>query len=348
MMSAMKKVLYSIGGGLLAIIVIGVFLPSRVQIERAATIDAHAATVFMLVNDFSQINKWSPWLDADPNARIELAGPRSGVGATISWDGNILGSGTRTIVESTPFERVVIAVELGDRGQATSTFSISEADSRAIVTWRFETAFGINLVKRYVGLMLDGIVGREYEAGLAGLKEMAESLPRADFSDIEIEHVVVDAVDIAYQPTRSAPEPTAISEAMGRAYFDVLAFMDEHDLQDAGPPLSISRAFNGAQMQFDAGIPVRGIRPETPRNAVGVRIGRTYAGPVIRVRHVGPYRTLGATHDKIAAYLAASGLVRNGDAWEAYISDPTRTPESELLTYVYYPLVAGQQTPMGR
>ena len=48
--------------------------------------------------------------------------------------------------------------------------------------------------------------------------------------------------------------------------------------------------------------------------------------------------TLGATHRKIAAYLAALGIERAGDAWESYVSDPTKVPESELLTYVYYPI----------
>ena len=69
-----------------------------------------------------------------------------------------------------------------------------------------------------------------------------------------------------------------------------------------------------------------------------VRIGETYSGPAIRVRHKGSYRTLGTTHGKIAAYLAALGIKRAGDAWESYVSDPTRVPESELVTYIYYPI----------
>ena len=37
---------------------------------------------------------------------------------------------------------------------------------------------------------------------------------------------------------------------------------------------------------------------------------------------------------------AATGIERNGDAWESYVSDPTKVAESELLTYVYYPVRA--------
>ena len=69
-----------------------------------------------------------------------------------------------------------------------------------------------------------------------------------------------------------------------------------------------------------------------------MRIGRTYAGPVIRAKHVGSYRTLGETQRKIASYLAALDIERDGDAWESYVSDPTRVAESDLVTYVYYPV----------
>ena len=206
------------------------------------------------------------------------------------------------------------------------------------VDWRYEIDHGFNLVGRYFGLVQGFIFGAEQEEGLMRLKELAENLPHADFSDIAIEQIIVEAADIAYLRTTSIPEATAISEAMGAAYFSVLSFIDEYGLYDAGAPLSITRTFSGSELVFDAAIPVRGLTAATPRTGESVKIGKTYAGAVIRVKHIGPYRTLGRTHDKIAAYLAALGIERNGDAWESYISDPTRTDEAELLTYVYYPI----------
>ena len=104
--------------------------------------------------------------------------------------------------------------------------------------------------------------------------------------------------------------------------------------------MSITRSFSGSQLLFDSAIPVRGVTAATPRDGKTVRIGKTYAGDVIRVTHRGSYRTLSATHRKIAAYLAAAGIARNGDAWESYVSDPTRVAEAELQTYVYYPVRA--------
>jgi len=336
--SFMKKILWSSGGFVLLVIVVGIFLPSRSQVERDILIDAHAATIFALLNDYRQVSKWSPTLAGDPNARIDLSGPPRGVGASIYWDGHIIGQGRQTIIESTPYEKITAQFELGDQASATAAFSLSSEEAMTRVAWLHESDHGFNLVGRYFGLVQGSIIGAEQEEGLARLKELAENLPRGDFSDIEIEQIVVEASDIAYLRTTSIPEATAISEAMGEAYFSVLNFIDEYGLDDAGAPLSITREFSGSELVFDAAIPVRGLSAATPRTGEAVKIGRTYAGPVIRVKHIGSYRTLGRTHDKIAAYLAALGIEQNGYAWESYISDPIRTDEADLLTYVYYPI----------
>ena len=334
----MKKILWSSGGFVLLLIVVGMFLPSRTRIENDILIDARVATIFALLNDFRQVSKWSPILEGDPNAQIDFSGPQRGVGAGVAWNGHIIGQGRQTILESVPYERISVQIELGDQSPATATFSLSSEDDMTRVSWQHETGHGFDLVGRYFGLLRGPVFGRQQEAGLARLKELAGNMPAADFSDIEIERLVVEAADIAYLRTTSIPEATAISEAMGAAYFSVLSFIDEHDLNDAGAPLSITRTFSGSELVFDAAIPVRGLSTATPRAGESVKIGTTYAGPVIRVKHIGPYRTLGRTHGKIAAYLAALGIERNGDAWESYISDPTRTDEANLLTYVYYPI----------
>ena len=334
----MQKVLYGVAGAVVLLVLIGFALPREHRIEVAQEIDAHPATVFALVNDFRRFTLWAPWADTDPNARFMYSGNSRGVGATVTWDGTILGSGTQTINESRPFEYVGIVMSPGEPGEAKSWFRLDPGVGTTIVHWGFEADYGMNIVGRYFASMLGSVVARDYEAGLANLKELAESLPGADFSDIEIEHLVVEPMDIAYLQTTSRPEPAAISEAMGKAYFRILNFIDDHGLEDAGAPLSITRTFSGSALIFDAAIPVRGVSAETPGNDAGVRLGATYGGAVIRVRHVGSYRNLSATHRKIAAYLAALGIERNGDPWESYVSDPGNVPEEELLTYVYYPI----------
>jgi len=333
-----QKVLYGVAAAIGLLVVIGFALPRTHSVETSIEIDAQPAAVFALANDFRRFALWSPWADTDPNARFIYSGSSRGEGATVTWDGAVIGSGTQTIIESRPFEHIEIVMSPGEAGEARSWFDFEAGSGTTIVTWGFEADYGMNIIGRYLAPMLGGIIARDYRAGLANLKELAETLPRADFSDIEIEHLVVEAMDIAYLPTKSRPEATAIADALGDAYFQILSFIDREGLQSAGAPMSITRRFDGSELVFDAAIPVRGADEDTPRDGPGVRLGRTYGGPVIRVKHVGSYRNLATTHRKISAYLAALGIERNGAAWESYVSDPGKVPEAELLTYVYYPI----------
>lgn len=339
-MMLFRKFAYITAGMLFAITALGVFLPATAHVQRQIEINAPAASIFALVNDFKQVNKWSPWVAIDPNALYTISGPPRGVGATVAWDGQIVGRGSQVIIESRPYDRVVSRLEPNNQGKAISTFELEQTVAGTRVTWNFDNDAGLNLIGRYLGLLLDGIVGPEYEKGLDNLKTMAENLPPADFSDLEIEHRNVAALNIVYLQTTSVPEAAAISTALGDAYFELLNFIDKHGLLESGAPMSISGTFTGTELQFDAAIPVHNLAKDTPRNDQGVQIGHTYTGRVIRAKHVGSYRDLGRTHDKIAAYLAALGIERNGSMWESYVSDPTRVNEEELLTYVYYPISA--------
>jgi effector-binding domain-containing protein len=327
-----------LGATLILLFAIGLLLPSTARVERELAIDARPATVFALLNDFRQMEKWSRKTDGDSNARIDFFGPPRGVGAGIGWRGQIVGQGRQIITESQPYSSIVSVVDPGGNDEARVTFHLEEIGNATLVVWTWERDYGWNIAGRVFGLMRARAIGPDLEQGLTSLSELAEQLPQADFSNLNVERIMVEAIEIAYLRTSSIPEATAISEAMGDSYFEILSFIDEFKLHEAGAPMSITRAFSGSELVFDAAIPVRGVTSETPRNARPVKIGTTYAGPVIRVRHTGSYASLGQTHEKIAAYLAAMGLERNGAAWESYISDPTRTTESELLTYVYYPV----------
>ena len=334
----MQKLIYGVFGFLVLLVVIGFALPRSHQVEVSIEIDAPQATIFALVSDFRRYPHWSPWADTDPNARILYSGSPRGEGAIMIWDGAIIGSGSQIITGVRPHERIDITMNPGDEGEASAWFDLTQGVGSTLVTWGFEVDYGMNIVGRYFASMLGGVVARDHYTGLERLKDLAESLPSADFSNIEVEHIVVESLDIAYLSTTARPEPGATAEALRIAYFAILNFIDEQSLSDAGAPLSITRGFNGADLAFDAAIPVRGLSDSTDRSDPLVRIGETYAGPVIRVKHTGTYRTLTETHRKISAYLAAMGIERNGAAWESYVSDPGNTPEERLLTYVYYPI----------
>ncbi len=333
-----RKLLYGIAALIVVSIVIGFVLPSKSRVQVSTSIDAPAATVFAQLNDFRRFALWAPLLEIDPNVRVLYSGSRRGLGSTMTWNGAITGSGTQTIVNSIPFEQVDIVLNRGEPGEAFSRFDLAEDAGVTTVSWSFETDYGLNIVGRYFAPLFSRVVARDYQAGLDKLKQLSESLPAIDFSDLQIELIVVEAIEIAFRRTTSAADAGSIADAMGKAYFAILTFIDQQGLQDAGAPLSIIRTFSGSELVFDAAIPVRGTAESTPRDEPEVKLGFTYEGPVFRVKHTGSYRALTETHRKIAAYLAAHGLRRNGPAWESYVSDPGSVAEDELITLVFYPI----------
>jgi effector-binding domain-containing protein len=335
-MNRMRKILYTLGAIVLLIAAVGVFLPATAHVERESLVDAYPATVFVLISDIHRTADWSPWIEPWSDTRLATGGPVAGVDAGIEWQGDGT-EGSRLIVESVPHERVVARLEL-DGVSALSTLTLRQADGTTAVRWELDIDFGNDLARRYGGLFLEGRLGGRLDAGLASLKTLAENLPRADFSDLQIETMEVEPVPIAYRTTSSRPDATAVSDAMGEAYFEILAFMDRNGLEEAGPPLSITRTFSGAELVFDAAIPVAGVTGQIPQSGSGVQLGTTYGGQVVRATHTGSYRNLAVTHRKLAAWLAAHGIERNGDAWETYVSDPARIAEEELVTQVYYPV----------
>ena len=210
----MQKLLYGVGALAALLILIGFALPRTHRTETTIEVDAHPATVFALLNDFRRMVLWSPLTDTDPNAQILYTGGATGVGATMSWDGAIVGRGTQTIVASRPYEHLDIVISPGEPGEARSYFDLSAGTGTTVVSWTFEADYGMNIVARYFASMLGSVVAHDYQRGLENLKELAESLPDADFSDTAIESIDVQAMEIAYLRTTSRPDSASISAAM--------------------------------------------------------------------------------------------------------------------------------------
>ncbi len=339
-MRILKKLLV----GLLALVallaIVGLLLPSTAHVERSTVISAPRSTVFALVNGYARFNEWSPWAEIDPDTRYTRSGPAQGVGARQAWesDNNNVGSGSQQITLSEPYSRVEAALDFGPQGTAQAFFDLAPEGEVTRVVWGFDTSFGYNLIGRYFGLFFDRMLGSDYEKGLANLKRLAESLPQADWSDLKVESIEVEPVTFVYASGTSSQDSAAIGAAFAAAYGQVMAFLGEHGLAPAGQPISINKSWDEAGYAFDAGIPIASApEAEVPEDSP-VQIGETYGGTVLKVVHTGAYDGLPATYDKIEAYRAAHGLEAAGPSWDEWVSDPSETPEAELITHVYLPL----------
>ena len=339
-MKALKIIFFVLVALVLVFVVIGFVLPRQRHVERSVFIDAPASVVFAQVNGFRHFNDWSPFVALMPGAEYGFEGPDFGVGSKMSWSETDPRpeTGSQTIVASTPYERVDVELDLGPEGTAQAVYLLSPENGGTNLTWAFDTDFGINILNRYWGLLLDRQLGPLYAQGLANLKRIAEELPKVDWSGLEIGITEVPSTTIAYFTGSSGRDAADIGAALGAAYGRVAMFISANGLQIDGQPIAISNYWDERGYGFDAGIPVsgapaRGAGPDSP-----VRMGETYGGRVVRAVHVGPYTGLEETYALIDAFVVAHKLETNGRGWDVFVSDPGSTPEEELVTEIYYPV----------
>jgi hypothetical protein len=173
----MRKLLIAIV--VLAVVLIGVVAtrPATYHVERSATIDAQAATVFPKINDFHNWKEWSPWEKLDPNMTTEFGGADAGTGATYHWVGNKdVGEGRMTITESQPHEKVVIRLEFLKPWPATSTttFTLTPAATGTQVAWAMDGKNDFTAKAMSLFMSMDQMIGKDFEKGLASLKTVSE------------------------------------------------------------------------------------------------------------------------------------------------------------------------------
>lgn len=149
---------------------IAMFLPSAIHIERSVIVPASSQTAFDHINDLRQWKYWSPWHKMDPNMNIVFEDYLMGKGASYKWDSEQIGSGKLVITESMPHSYIVASLHFEEQGTATSRYYFEAVDEGTRITWTFESDLGNGPMAKYSGLLVDNMIGSDFEQGLANLK----------------------------------------------------------------------------------------------------------------------------------------------------------------------------------
>lgn len=163
-----------------AIILVGFFLPREVLVQRSVAIDASPEIAYEVLNELAYFNAWSPWYARNSEAEYRLEGPVSGPGAALAWtDRDGSETGRLWITESVPAERIELRMELGET-ESGHFLRIEPAEQGVKVAWGMRMRFGtLDLTGRYIGLMLPSLVGGDLRRGLEQLKDLLERHPGA-------------------------------------------------------------------------------------------------------------------------------------------------------------------------
>jgi hypothetical protein len=161
---------------LAAILLLAAFKPGTIHVQRSILIQAPAAKVLPLIEDFHQWPQWAPQDREDPTIRRSYSGAESGVGAVSDWAGKgSAGKGRMEITEAGP-SRVVVQVDWARpmRVRNINDFALRPMGDGTLVVWTMQ---GPNLYPmKVMGVLLnmDKVMGKHFEAGLTNLKAVAE------------------------------------------------------------------------------------------------------------------------------------------------------------------------------
>ena len=333
------KILKYIGIFILILVVLvfagTLFLPSESHIERSITINAKPSAVYPEVSDFKNFNNWSPWHAIDPNTEYSYEGGTSGEGAKMSWvsDHDDVGSGSQWIVETVENQSVTTNLVFeGFEDPSEANFILEPAGDQTKVTWTFDS--NLSGLWKYFGVAMDGMLGPYYETGLQNLKSVVEAKP-AYSVDISMEEL--DPINyLGITETLSAQELDQISARMGSLFGEIMTYINNHNLEMAGMPMTVYPDWGGDSYQMECAIPVAG-EPQVDNDRIILK--STTAGPAVKATHMGDYHLLEATHAELDRYVKDHNLVASGAPFEVYVTDPGAEPDtSKWVTHIFYPV----------
>jgi len=176
-----KKIAIAVVVLLAALLIYAATQPDTFRIQRATSIKAPPEKIFAVLNDFMRWEAWSPWEKKDLAMKRTFSAVTSGKGAVYAWEGNSdVGQGRMEIAESVAPSKVAIKLDFVKPFETHNMveFTLEPKGDSTNVTWAMQGPMPYISKLITVFVNMDSMVGKDFEAGLANLKAVAENQPR--------------------------------------------------------------------------------------------------------------------------------------------------------------------------
>lgn len=175
-MGALKKLLVVVGIIILLFVGMSFFIPNEYSVERRVSIDAKPSEIYPYVVDLKEWQKWGVWFKRDPNMKLDYSGPDRAIGMRSEWISETEGNGEMEITQLEHNKRVLYQLYFPefDIGSSGVVEIVPTVDG-SLVIWRDEGTVDNNPINKYFALMVDGMIGPDFEMGLENLKVLVEN-----------------------------------------------------------------------------------------------------------------------------------------------------------------------------
>ena len=305
-------------------------------VQKSIEIDAPVSKVYQMVSDYRTWTTWSPWLIAEPQAKVDISDRSNQVGSTYHWSGKMVGEGRlehlrletdRLVEDRLDFIRPT-------KSKSKTGFKFEAIANRTKLVWSIDGNLPWYLF--FLTPMIKTMVGMDYQRGLMMIKELAETGRITSSTEV----LGIESIP----PIRVAGFQAQSSVFNIEQSMEEMLVKLESEYQDQGMPkegamVAVYTRFKVKQGIFEyllgRAIPDTLLIP-TPSSLKEWKFPQARA---LHVRHTGSYKHLGnawsianriAEHQKLKLNRSAS--------FEIYTNSPHGNPEESLQTDLYLPL----------
>ena len=174
--SWIKWLVLSLIGIIVILGIVGLLLPRTYHIERSIVINATNEDIYPQIANLRNWENWSVWnTKVDPTMVSQFSGAEEGEGARQTWTGDKMGKGSLTITQADPATGIWYELVFEENFKSPGSIMFEQAGSATRVVWGMSGDMGNNVFGRYMLLIMDRMVGDDFENGLSGLKKISES-----------------------------------------------------------------------------------------------------------------------------------------------------------------------------
>jgi hypothetical protein len=157
-------------------LIVAIFMPSGLKIERSININKPINLVFEQAADLNKFNKWNSWVEMEPTAYLPVKGA-AGLGQISEWSGDTIGNGSLTNVKVVQNKYIEQDLKFIKPWEFSSKiyFKFSENNGVTTVTWVMKGNLSYP-IERIMKVKMETELSKSFNKGLANLKKLCENI----------------------------------------------------------------------------------------------------------------------------------------------------------------------------
>lgn len=315
-----------------ALLIFGMFLPSKYKVERTVLINAPKESVWNQVVYYKNFNNWSYWYSLDSTAKTSVVGTDGQKGCKYTWDSKNgkVGSGEQTRGEIKPMEYIESHLHFTAPMESSSEGYTKLADSAGGIKVSYGVTGENSLISRIVVFFLGGmekLVGPAFEKSMEKLKSICEYTVKNETIKSRYFATIRDII----------PFTEINSNLYAKKYQKIGEYLGVHKLKMAGPVAALFYKWDMEKKSTDMAFAVPiGQKGPNSGDVIVIEIPETKYNII---DFYGDYSQTELAHNYMNYFVKKNKIeLADGPVIEEYITDPMKEKNPmKWLTKISYP-----------